>query len=229
MTRLLLVRHGESEYNSARRFAGHVDIGLTEGGLRQVERLRERLSGEKIDAVYCSDLRRAQLTAERLIEGRGLSITTCPELREISYGEIEGLAFSEIQQKYPELAKQIRNFDLEMAFPGGETFMEFVRRVETFKERLANHAESDSVLVVAHGGPLRALLCSLLGIGQTCWWQLRVDNASLSIVETFPSRADSNSAQPAVDGAKDSRPRRAILGLLNETHYLKEAGTPSED
>lgn len=203
MTKLLLVRHGESEYNSARRFAGHVDVGLTENGRRQVERLRHRLADEKIDAVYSSDLKRARLTAEMLVHGKGMIITTCPELREISYGEVEGLPFSDIQRSYPELAKQISNTDLTMRFPGGESFMEFVGRVSTFKETLKNHGPSETLLVVAHGGPLRALVCDMLGIGQTSWWQFSIDNASLTIVQTYP--------------------RGAILSLLNETFYLKES------
>ena len=216
MTRIFLVRHGESEYNNTRRFAGHVDIGLTETGRHQVERLHDRLAGEKIDAVYCSDLRRARITAEIVTAGRDLKITECPELREISYGDIEGLTFSEIQQKYPVLADQIHRSDLTMAFPGGETFTDFIRRVESFKERLANHADSESVLVAAHGGPLRTLLLSLLGISQECWWQLRIDNASLSILDIYPS-LDTN--LKAVDNTA-RLPQRVILSLMNETSYL---------
>jgi alpha-ribazole phosphatase len=202
MTRLLLVRHGESEFNHARRFAGFIDIGLTEEGCRQVEKLRERLSGEKIDAVYSSDLKRAVRTAEIATEGRNLTITTCPELREINYGDVDGLPFSEIQARFPDLAKQLSVSELELEFPGGETFTSFVDRVATFKERLAKHSQSDTLLVVAHGGPLRALLCSMLGISQSSWWQLSVDNASLSIVETHS--------------------RGAVLSLLNETYHLKD-------
>ncbi len=206
--KLLLVRHGESEYNSARRFAGHVDIDLTEKGRLQVEKLRERLLEEKVDAVYCSDLIRAQRTAEIALSGRNLHIVTCPELREISYGEIEGLGFNEIKTRFPEVAKQLSKSEMELSFPGGETFPQFVDRVTTFTERLKKHADADSVLVVAHGGPLRALLCSMLGIGQGCWWQLSVDNASLSILQTYS--------------------RGAVLSLLNETHHLRDIAVKEE-
>jgi alpha-ribazole phosphatase len=202
MTRILLVRHGESEYNSARRFAGHVDIDLTETGCRQVERLRDRLSQEKIDAVYHSDLLRARRTAEIALQGRGIPMTICPELREISYGEVEGLSFAEIKSRFPELAKQLSTSELELAFPGGETFTQFVDRVVTFKDRLARHGQSETVLVVAHGGPLRALLCSMLCISQSSWWQLSVDNASLSIIQTYV--------------------RGSVLTLLNETYHLRD-------
>jgi alpha-ribazole phosphatase len=207
MTKLLLVRHGESEYNVARRFAGFVDIDLTEAGCRQVERLRERLAPDKIDAVYASDLKRARRTAEIIIEGRSLEITTCPELREIHYGDVEGLLFSEIKSRYPDLAEQLSKSELGLAFPGGETFTAFVDRVVTFRDRLAKHNASDTVLIVAHGGPLRALLCAMLGISQNSWWQLNVDNASLSIMETYP--------------------RGVVLHQLNETHYLRQDLRPA--
>jgi alpha-ribazole phosphatase len=209
MTKLLLVRHGQSEYNAAGRFAGFVDIALTEAGGLQVAKLRDRLAAEKIDAVYASDLQRARRTAEIVIEGRPLPITPCPELREISYGDVEGMPFAEIKSRFPELAKQLGTSELGLAFPGGETFTEFVTRVETFKDRLTKHGAADTVLIVAHGGPLRALLCSLLGISQNSWWQLSIDNASLSIVETHS--------------------RGAVLTLLNETHYLHDARPAAAD
>lgn len=202
MTKLLLVRHGESEFNHAGKFAGFSDVDLTDTGRWQVERLRERIAEEKIDAVYSSDLKRAVKTAEIAMEGRGICITTCPEVREINYGEVDGLPFSEIKARYPDLAKQLSTSELELAFPGGETFSEFVQRVATFKDRLAKHGQTETVLLVAHGGPLRALLCSMLGISQSSWWQLSIDNASLSIVETHS--------------------RGTVLRLLNETYHLRD-------
>jgi broad specificity phosphatase PhoE/GNAT superfamily N-acetyltransferase len=219
MTKLLLARHGESEFNNTHRFAGIVDIGLTDTGRRQAERLRDRLAGEKIDAVYTSNLKRARTTAEIVISGRDIIITECPELSEISYGEIEGLTFTEIRQRYPTLADQIRRSDLNLEFPGGEKFTDFIKRVESFKERLVKHNDSESVLIVAHGGPLRTLLCSLLGISQESWWQLRIDNASLSIVDTYP--IESNVKAEPNDNTKGI-PRRVILSLFNETSYLVE-------
>ena len=201
MTKLLLVRHGESEFNHAGRFAGFSDVDLTDTGRWQVERLRERIAEEKIDAVYSSDLKRAVRTAEIAMEGRGIPITTCAEVREINYGEVDGLPFSEIKARYPDLAKQLSTSELELAFPGGETFADFVQRVSTFEERLAKHGQAETVLLVAHGGPLRALLCSMLRISQRSWWQLSIDNASLSIVETHS--------------------RGTVLRLLNETYYLR--------
>ncbi len=202
MSRLLLVRHGITEFNSTRRFAGYSDVEMNADGYRQAERLRDRLAKEKIDAVYCSDLKRAVVTAEVISSGHEVRIVTCSELREINYGDAEGLTFDEIGHLYPEVAEAIRNFSLEMKFPGGESFEEFIARTCTFLDRLNKHLPEQTILIVAHGGPLKVLICNLLGISQSCWGQLSCDNASLSIIETYQGRV--------------------ILSLLNDTSHLED-------
>ena len=204
MSRLLLVRHGISEFNSTRRFAGNIDAEMNAAGYEQVEKLRDRLAGEKIDAVYSSDLKRAVATAEIVSSGHQVDIITCPELREMNYGDAEGLTFQEINSRYPEMAKLIINFNLRLEFPGGENFEGFIERTVKFLDRLNAHAPSATILVAAHSGPLRVLMCSLLGIDQDHWWQIRCDNASLSILDTYP--------------------RGAIISLLNGTSHLREVG-----
>ena len=169
MSRLLLVRHGITEYNSTRRFAGYTDVELSDEGYRQVEKLHDYLTNEKIDAVYSSDLKRALVTAEVISAGRNLDIVPCPELREVNYGEVEGLTFQEIGQQYPEVAKLVVNFNLSLAFPGGESFEEFIERTVKFMDRLDKHEQTETILIVSHSGPLRTLACHLLGIGQGCW------------------------------------------------------------
>jgi len=202
LSRLLLVRHGITEFNSSRRFAGYSDVELNDEGLRQVEKLRDRLAKEKIDAIYCSDLKRAVATAEIIASGRNLEIVRCPELREINYGDAEGLTFEEIGHRYPKLAEAITNFTLEISFPGGESFRGFIARTRKFLDRLNKHPVEQTILIVSHGGPLRVLVCDLLGIDQSHWRQLRCDNASLSIVETYP--------------------QRVVLSLLNDTSHLRD-------
>jgi len=218
LTRLLLARHGESKFNNTHQFAGQVDVMLTDNGRPQSEKLCHRLAGEKIDAVYTSTLSRARITAEIVIAGRSLEITECPELQEISYGDIEGLTYAEIQQRFPKLASQIHHFDPEMEFPGGESFLGFIKRVESFKERLAKHGETEPVRIVAHGGPLRTLILSLLGIDQSVWWQLRLDNASLSIIDIYPPME----ALPEAAGKPAQSSPRVILSLFNETDFLTD-------
>jgi len=203
LARLLLVRHGITEFNSTRRFAGHSDVELNADGYKQVERLRDHLVNEKIDAVYSSDLRRALVTAEVVSSGHKADVVTCSELREINYGSAEGLTFQEIGSLYPEVAELITNFSLQLKFPDGESFEGFIERASKFLDRLDSHEPSQTILIVSHSGPIKVLVCHLLGIGQSHWRQIRIDNASLSIVETYP--------------------RGVIISLLNDTSHLREA------
>lgn len=209
MARLFLVRHGNTEYNSDRRFAGAgSDIELSELGRRQVERLRDRLSEEKIDFAYSSDLKRALATAGTALAERDIEITACSELREMDYGEAEGLTFDEIKERHPEVAVSIRSFSPQLTFPGGECFEGFCDRACTFLHRLDGHDQSQTALVVAHGGTIRTLICRLLDMDIKHWRQLRIDNASLTIINTYPSR-------------------NSILSVLNDTSHLR--GMEKED
>ncbi len=201
MSRLLLVRHGITESNSARKFVGYSDVELSAAGYRQVERLHDRLVDDKIDAVYSSDLRRALVTAEVISSGHKVDIVTCPELREVNYGNVEGLTFEEISRLYPEVAESLTNFSLRLKFPGGEGFERFIERAGKFLDKLKRHTPSQTILIVSHSGPLRVLVCRLLGIDVGHWRQIRLDNASLSIVETYS--------------------QGAIVSLLNDTAHLK--------
>jgi len=203
MSRILLVRHGETELNSAERYWGHSDVRLSSLGLKQAERLRDRLATERVDAVYSSDLQRALVTAKTIASRHRLDVTTCAELREINFGELEGLNFEEISQLFPEFTakwKVERSTDIE--FPGGESFNELHNRVGIFVGRLKKHKAEETVLIVAHAGVLRSLICQLMRMGPQYIYHVRLDLGSLSILETYPTGA--------------------ILTLLNDVSHLRE-------
>jgi len=201
MSRLLLGRHGETELNSAERYWGQSDVKLSPLGVRQAERLRERLATERIDAIYCSDLQRAWVTARTIASRHQLDVTICAELREINFGKLEGLNFEESSQLFPEFAakwKAQRSTNIE--FPGGESLDQLHSRVSNFVSRLKKHKAEETVLVVAHAGVLRSLICQLMAIELRYIYQIRLDLASLSILEAHPTGA--------------------ILTLLNDTSHL---------
>ena len=201
MSRLLLVRHGNTKGNSAERFWGNTDVALSAIGIRQAERLRDHLVTEQIDAIYTSDLRRASATAEIIASRHQLAVMICPELHEINFGKAEGLTFKEISQRYPELIKAWPTRDLTFKYPDGESVGDLNNRVTRFLDRLEKHAPEETILIVAHSGVLRLLICHLLKLELWRWRQLRTDLASLSIVETYP--------------------QAAILNLLNDTSHLR--------
>lgn len=204
MSRLLLVRHGETELNNALRYWGRTDVALSTVGLRQAAQLRDRLKAEKIDFVYSSDLKRALVMAQIIASSHNLEVITCPELREIDFGRLEGFTFDDVDRIYPEVARMWAERDPELAYPGGESLTELDKRLCQFRTRLERHNDEETVLVVAHSGVLRTLACQLLGMESRRRWQIRLNLASLTIIETYP--------------------QGAILTLLNDISHLTERG-----
>jgi alpha-ribazole phosphatase len=201
LSRLLLVRHGDTKLDNSIRFWGKTDVELSSGGLRQAEKLRDRLAAQRIDTIYASKLSRARVTAEIIASRHSLDVTTRAELNEIDFGQIEGLAFEEINRLHPELAEVLSKWNPRPRFPGGESLEDLDRRVQRFLKRLKNHQTEETILIVAHAGTLRLMICNLLAIGLEHWRHIQVDLASLSIVETYP--------------------QGAILSLLNDVSHLK--------
>ena len=189
MARLLLVRHGSTALQVAGRYCGHTDVPLSTEGLRQAECLRERLSDEGIAAAYSSDLCRAMATASIVVERRNMTVTPVAELREINFGLFEGRTLREIEADDPDAARFWSADRGGPAFPEGESIAALVARVETVMAKLKGHAPDDTVLVVAHKGPLSVLICLLLGMDPLEWWRLSLDCGSLSLIETYANSA----------------------------------------
>ena len=124
-----------------------------------------------------------------------------PELDEINFGWVEGLTFEEIKRLHPELAEVLNDWNAHPKFPGGESLDELNNRVQKFLKRLKKHKPEETILIVAHAGTLRLMICNLLGIDMKHWRQMQLDLASLSIMETYP--------------------QGAILSLLNDVSHLK--------
>jgi alpha-ribazole phosphatase len=201
LSRILLVRHGQIKLNEDNRFWGKTDVTLSDLGIKQVERLRDRLDAEKINAIYTSTLSRARLTAEIIASGHKCSITARDELNELNFGFVEGLTFEEIKDLYPELAEALGGFEAPPRFPGGESFDELDNRVQNFLKTLPKHKPEETILIVSHAGTLRLIICHLLGTGIEHWRKIRLDMASLSIIETYP--------------------QGAILSLLNDISHTR--------
>lgn len=175
------MRHGDiaGEMN---RYWGQTDLALSAAGVAQAERLRHRLGSEKIEVVYSSDLRRALDTAAIIAGGLGIPVLGCPELREIGFGQCEGLTFDEMLARFPATNRIWTAGDHMASFPGGESLAALAERVEPFAGELRRHP-GNAALVVAHGGSLGVLACWLTGLDLSDWGRFRVDRASLSIIE----------------------------------------------
>lgn len=163
MTRIFLIRHGEAEGNLYRRIHGVTNTSLTELGFRQLEPLRKRFEGVRIDAVYASSLRRAQQTARALSEPRGLEVRICPEIREQDMGAWEDRCWGWAAIYEPEQYDAL-NRDPELyTVPGGETYSDVLRRYLPAMEEIAKAHDGETVALFSHGGAIRMVLNHLLG------------------------------------------------------------------
>lgn len=205
-----LVRHGETEWNRTRRIQGQADVPLNRRGEAQASLLGRRLSEADFSAVYASDLSRAMTTARLTVGESGPEITPVPELREIAYGEWEGLTFAEAEARDPEgFAERMLRQNDRYTPTGGENVHQLVDRVRRFHDRvLERHASGNNVLVVGHSGSLLALLVCLLDMPNEFLLRFRLNPAGLSIVKTFDDAA--------------------VLELWNDTSHLASIGTLGE-
>jgi broad specificity phosphatase PhoE len=162
VTTVYLARHGQSDWNAAGRWQGHADRPLTALGLRQAADLAEELVRVPLDAVYSSDLRRARETAEAVAAPRGLQVSTVADLREVDVGSWSGLTRAEAMERFP--VEFRRWTEGEHGWENGETYERMAERVVGAVRRIAAGHAGESVLVVAHGGPIRAVHAVALGL-----------------------------------------------------------------
>ena len=189
MIRLLLVRHGETDWNREGRYQGRTDVELNEVGIQQAHRLAQRLSSERISAVYSSDLKRATRTASIIVALHNVEVTFCEDLRELDMGEFEGKALEKIKDQYMALEQRWRQGDWSVGAPGGETLDQMRERIDNFIAEIKERRKEGTILVVAHGGALRTLICRLVGIDYQYWWRMQLSGASISIIDVFPERS----------------------------------------
>lgn len=161
MTKMIFVRHGQSEANLAKLFAGHTDIPLTELGRRQAENTAQFLKDYPIDVIYASDLLRAMQTAEPTARMHGLEIIPNERLREIYAGDWEGVSFETLLEKFPESFGEVWRKDCGHAHPeNGESVPALSERIYAEVDRLAAMHRGECVAIFSHATPIR-LLCAL--------------------------------------------------------------------
>jgi len=181
MLHLLLVRHGETEWNVRRRYQGQSDVPLSELGKHQAAHIAKRLAGQTIDAMYASDLKRAWETARIIANKCNLEVFSEPRLRELKFGILEGLTFEEAEEQYPEMiAAWLEDFNNTPE--GAETIDLFNARILSLLDDLKGKHDEQVVLLVGHGGSLSETLRILLGLSREKRWYLEMENASISEV-----------------------------------------------
>ena len=179
-TTILLVRHAHSAM--AGRFCGHTDAALSELGEKQLSEIVDDLERWPITKVYTSDLKRAHNTASAIATRRALPLVARAGLREISFGEWEGLSWAEIEARAPaEAASWLSGYPMQAA-PGGESFEHFRSRVEAELQALVQQSEQQCVAVVTHAGFIRTALVSVLGIDERSMHKIEIGHGGVTIL-----------------------------------------------
>ena len=182
MTTIFLARHGESDWNVEKRFQGHSDRPLTKRGREQAHALADLVGSEKIDAVYTSPLSRARETAEIVAARAGLKAVALPELREVDTGSWSGLSRADVEARFPEGFARWRSGG--SGWEDGESYEEMAERVIGALRKIAEDHPDGRVLVISHGGPIRAIHAAAEGLAIKDYRRLKPvePNARLSAV-----------------------------------------------
>ena len=207
MGQLYIVRHGETHWNRQGRIQGHTDVPLSDRGQAQARLTADRLRPVPLDAAYASDLSRAAHTAAIILEGRQVPLHTTPQLREYHKGAFEGLTEPQLRAQHPTHYPGYLAKDLDYAPPnGGESVRDVCARITPAINQIRHRHLTETVLIVGHGGSLRAAMMTLLGMPPDANWRFIFNNCALTILDTHPDNT--------------------VLRLFNDTSHLTP---PRED
>jgi broad specificity phosphatase PhoE len=182
-TRICLIRHGESEWNRTHRYTGQQDPPLSALGRSQAERVGERLESEPLVAIYSSPLARATQTAEPCARLKSLQIACEAAFAEIHHGSWEGLTTDEVSARYPAELTMWRDEPHRVVMPAGESLEDVRRRsVPTFQRIISRHA-GEAIAIFSHDAVQRVLLLDSLGGALERFWEWRIENASVTVLE----------------------------------------------
>ena len=183
MTRFILMRHGQTQWNREERVRGRADLALDETGKRQAEAAALRLKEEHAVAVYCSPVRRAVQTAKIVGEKLSLPVQPLEGLIDLDFGSFEGLSGEEATKQYPELYRLWLQRPEQVRFPGGEGLEDVRQRFMPAVEQLAAKHQDQAVILVSHKVVCQLLMCAMLGLDNSHFWQVRQDVNAINIFE----------------------------------------------
>ncbi|MFH1032087.1 MAG: histidine phosphatase family protein [Chloroflexota bacterium] len=205
MTQIILVRHGETQWNVGEIFRGTIDVELNETGNKQAELLADYLSQIKIDAIYSSPLKRALKTAQIIAGHHNLIAESTPALNDLNFGEWQSLTIQQVKEKYPKLYSEWANFPHLVKLPGGENLDDVkMRAVRLVDEVIARY--KGNVVLVSHRVVNKVLILALLGLDNSHFWNIKLDTCG---VTTF-----------------DYENGRFVLTRHNDTSFLQPLKKP---
>jgi len=182
MTTIIIVRHGETEWNASETFRGRRDVALNDMGVKQAECLGEYLAEQPIEAVYSSPLGRAMETAKQVAARQDLTVTVAEGLVDFDYGVWEGKTHSEVRAGYRELYEQWAREPHRVRMPGGESLDEVRDRAMGVIATVVS-AHGGTVVLVSHRVVCKVLVCAMLGLDNSRFWNIRQDLAGITVFD----------------------------------------------
>ncbi len=201
MTSIYLVRHGQTAWNKEEIFRGRTDIPLDEMGLKQAEMAGQYFKGMRIDGIYSSPLSRALQTAQQIARFHRMEVQPLDGLMDMSFGNWEGHAHQEIKEIDPETYRRWREEPHLARLPGGETLDHVRHRAMASLEEVIKRHPAETLVLVSHRVVNKVLLCGILGIENSHFWQMAQDTTAINLIQY--------------------KKGRYILSLMNETCHLK--------
>ncbi|HEY97872.1 MAG TPA: histidine phosphatase family protein [Dehalococcoidia bacterium] len=180
MVEIILARHGETDWNASEIFRGRADVPLNEVGRKQAEMLGEYLGRVKTDFIYSSPLKRAIETAG-VIAGRcGLEVNPVENLNDFHFGDWQGLSHRQVQEQYPELYRDWLDTPEQVRIPGGESLEDVRSRAVPFVDDAVMRCGEGRIVFVSHRVVHKVLVCSLLGLNLSHFWNIRIDTCGVT-------------------------------------------------
>lgn len=183
MTRIFLIRHGETEWNAEGKYISFTDKDLSDKGLAQAEAVAKRLAEESLETVFVSPRSRALQTAEYVAQRHSYKPVILPELDEINFGDWEGLTFKDIEERYPGLLERWIDDPSQIPIPEGEPWKRFAGRVRKGFERMTAGREEGALAVVSHGGTIRAVLIEMLGLEPAVFGRITIEHGAVTVLD----------------------------------------------
>ena len=183
MLKLILVRHAITEDNKGCKLSGHIDSILSEEGKKQIKDLNKFLQLEKIDKIYTTTSSRTKYTVEEIAQERNMEIIEKDTLKEISFGDFEGLDFNEIKDRYPDEFQKMIDEGYNYRYPNGESLVDSYNRVVKEIKDIVNNNDNKNILICSHGGTIRNILTYLISNSYNYHWNFRIDNCSVTTLE----------------------------------------------
>jgi len=178
--KIIMVRHGETKWNTENRIQGQANTPLTELGIKQAQQTGKALHKENISEIYSSDLGRAMQTAKVINKYLNLSIIKQEGLRERNYGVLQGISFDELDDKFPVIRLNMNSRDPNYVIPGGESIFQFSQRVSTCINSIIANSNASNLLLVVHGGVLERFFHTVVGLPLDFKRSFSLSNSSIN-------------------------------------------------